>query len=140
MLERLRAPGGTIGTLSLISAILLAVIGGLGAVAMLVSLANGSDWWSDDESDKVFGLLFFALMFLGAVGFAVMPRSPWGGAALAILGGLALAFLLFWAILPILIGLGAATVAVLRARALSAQHTQPTPSAAGSSCTRLTRS
>ena len=118
MLERLRAPGGTIGTLSLISATLLAVIGGLGAVAMLVSLANGSDWWSDDESDKVFGLLFFALIFLGAVGFALMPRSPWGGAALAILGGLALAFLLFWAILPILIGLGAAAVAVLRARAL----------------------
>jgi hypothetical protein len=40
-----------------------------------------------------------------------------------VVGGLALALVLFWAILPILIGVGAAVVAVLRARVL---HMHPT--------------
>ncbi|MGH3337173.1 MAG: hypothetical protein ACRDOZ_15290, partial [Nocardioides sp.] len=101
-------------------AVLLGLIGLVGVVAMLVSLAVGAEFWSDTTSDVVISLGFFALTFVGAVGFVVMDRSPWLGAALGVLGGLAIAVLMFWAILPIVIGLGAAVVAVLRARAL--QH------------------
>lgn len=128
MLERLRQPGGIIGTLSLISALLLAVIGAAGAVAMVVSLVADSDFWSDSQGDKAVGLVFFLIIFAGSVGFVLMDRNPWGGAAVAVVGGLALAVLLFWAVLPIVIGLGAAVVAVLRARAL---HGHPHATAAG---------
>jgi hypothetical protein len=54
----------------------------------------------------------------GAVGFYFMDRSHWGGAALAVIGGLALAVILFWAVVPIVVGIGAAVVAVMRARAM----------------------
>ena len=118
MIERLKKPGGNLGTLSLISVFILGLIGTVGVVALLVSLANGSDWWSDARSDKAIGLVFFALVLLGAVGFVVMDRSPWLGAALAVLGGLALATVVFWMIFTIVIGLGIAAVAVIRARAL----------------------
>ena len=118
MIERLRKPGGNLGTLSLISAFILGLIGSVGVVTLLVSLANGSDWWSDTRSDKVIGLVFFALVLLGAVGFVVMDRSPWLGAAMAVVGGLALAAVVFWMIFTIVIGLGIAAVAVIRARAL----------------------
>jgi hypothetical protein len=123
MIERLRQPGGTLGTLSLVSAALLALIGIVGAIAMLVSIAADSDFWSDNNSDKVVGLVFFGLVTAGAVGFLIQDRLPWLGAALAVVGGLALALVLFWAILPILIGVGAAVVAMLRARVL---HLHPT--------------
>lgn len=118
MLERLRQPGGTLGTLSLTSALLLAVIGAAGAIALAVSLVADSDFWSDSQGDKVVGLVFFLIIFAGSVGFVLMDRNPWGGAAIAVVGGLALALLLFWAIVPIVIGLGAAAVAIIRARAL----------------------
>ena len=118
MLERLRQPGGTLGTLSLTSALLLAVIGAAGAIALVVSLVADSDFWSDSPGDKVVGLVFFLMIFAGSVGFVLMDRNPWGGAAIAVVGGLALALLLFWAIVPIVIGLGAAVVAIIRARAL----------------------
>ena len=120
MIERLKKPGGALGTLSVVSAVLLGLIGLVGVVAMLVSLAVDAEFWSDRTSDVVISLGFFALTFVGAVGFVVMDRAPWLGAALGVLGGLAIAVLMFWAILPIVIGLGAAVVAVLRARAL--QH------------------
>lgn len=116
MIERLRQPGGTLGTLSLVSALVLAVLGAAGVVSLLVALVADSDFWSDTTSDNVIGLVFFAVVFAGAVGFLIEDRSPWLGAALACLGGLALALVLFWAILPIVLGLGAAVVAVMRAR------------------------
>ncbi len=118
MWERLRQPGGTLGGLSLASSVTLAAVGVVGTIALLVSLATGSDFWSDTTSDKVIGLVFFVLTAAGAVGFYFMDRSPWGGAALAVIGGLALALLLFWAIVPIVVGIGAAVVAVMRARAM----------------------
>ncbi len=119
MWERLRQPGGALGGLSLASAVALAAVGVVGAIALLVSLATGSSFWSDTSSDKVIGLVFFVLTAAGAVGFYFMDRSPWGGAALAVIGGLALALVLFWAIAPIVVGVGAAVVALLRARAIS---------------------
>ena len=118
MIERLRKPGGTLGTLSVVSAFSLAAIGVAGIVAMLVSLATGADFWSDNTTDLLVSLLFFAIAFAGAVGFWLMDRSLWLGAGLAVVGGLAFAFLMFWAVLPVVIGLGAAVVGVLRARAL----------------------
>ena len=118
MMERLRKPGGTLGTLSVVSAFTLALIGIVGAVAMLVSIAVGSNFWSDNNGDKLVSLVFFLLTLSGAVGFLVMDRSPWLGAALAVVGGLAIALLMFWAVLPVVIGVGAAVVAVIRARAL----------------------
>lgn len=129
MIDRLRKPGGKLGTLSLLSAFALALIGIVGAVAMLSSIALGSDFWSDKDGDKVFALVFLVLALFGAVGFLVMDRSPWLGAALSVVGGLATAVLLVWAIVPIVIGLGAAVVAVIRARALH-NGTTPAPSAA----------
>lgn len=118
MWERLREPGGTLGRLSLASAVTLAAVGVVGAIALLVSLATGSDFWSDATSDKVIGLVFFVLTAVGALGFYFMDRSSWGGASLAVIGGLALALILFWAIVPIVVGIGAAVVAVMRARAM----------------------
>ena len=41
---------------------------------MLLSIANGSDFWSDTTSDKVVGLVFFVLTAAGAVGFYLMDR------------------------------------------------------------------
>ena len=118
MIERLKKPGGILGTLSLISAFILGLIGTVGSVSLLVSLAHGSDWWSDARSDNILGLVFFALVLLGAVGVVVMDRSPWLGAALAVIGGLALATVVFWMIFTIVIGIGIAAIALIRARAL----------------------
>src|SRR5213075_552832 len=87
MWERLRQPGGTLGRLSLACSVTLAAVGVIGAIALLVSLATGSGFWSDTTSDKVGGLVFFVLTAAGAVGFYLMDRSPWGGAALAVIGG-----------------------------------------------------
>jgi hypothetical protein len=124
MIDRLRQPGGTLGTLSLISAIALAVIGILGVLAMLVALPSDSDFWSDKDSDKIGALVFFAITAAGAAGFVLEDRWPWVGAALSVLGGLALALVLVWTVLAVVIGLGAAVVAVLRARALHAGPSQ----------------
>lgn len=128
MWERLRRPGGRIGTASLVSACLLAAIGVAGSVAMLAHLVAGAEWWSDTPSDVVISLLFFLLTLAGAAGFWVMPSHAWGGAALAVVGGLAFAFLMFWAIFPVVIGVGTSGVALLRARALHG-HRQPGPTA-----------
>jgi hypothetical protein len=119
MWERLRQPGGTLGRLSLASAVTLAAVGAIGTITLLIGLATGSDFWSDTTSDVVGGLVLFVFTAAGAVRFYLMDRSPWGGAALAVLGGLALTLVLFWAIVPIVVGIGAAVVAVMRARAMS---------------------
>jgi hypothetical protein len=50
-----------------------------------------------------------------------MDRNHLLGATLAVIGGLALAFILVWAVVPAVLGVGAAVVAVLRARALNEQ-------------------
>ena len=118
LIERLRKPGGRLGTLSLSSAAILAVVGAIGVVAMVVSLIAGSDFWADNNTDRAVSLGLFALVFLGAVGFLVEDQNPWVGAALAVVGGVALAMILFWTVLAILIGLGAAVVAIMRARVL----------------------
>jgi len=118
MIERLRQPRGRLGTLSLTSAITLAVIGSLGVLAMLVALPSDSDFWSDRDSDKVAALVLFAITAAGAAGFVIEDRWPWLGADLSVLGGLALAVVLVWTLVAVVIGLGAAVVAVLRARAL----------------------
>ena len=118
MIERLRKPGGRLGTLSLISAAILAIVGAVGVVAMAVALIAGSDFWADNNSDKAVSLVLFALTFLGAVGFLIEDQYEWVGAALAVVGGLALSLILFWTVLAIVVGVGAAVVAVMRARAM----------------------
>ena len=128
MIERLRKPGGRLGTLSLTSAAILAIVGVLGVLSLLVALIAGSDFWSDSDSDKVVGMIFFAVAFLGAVGFLIEDEYPWVGAGLAVVGGVALAMVLFWTGLAILVGLGAAVVAVMRARAMHhGSHTAAHP-------------
>jgi hypothetical protein len=118
MIERLRQPGGRLGTLSVASAITLAVIGILGMLLMLFALTSDANIWSDRDSDKVIALVLFAITAAGAAGFVLEDRWPWLGAALSVLGGLALALVLAWTLVAVVIGLGAAVVAVLRARAL----------------------
>lgn len=120
MIERLRQPGGTLGTLSLASALLLGAIGLAGLITMLVVLPMDSDFWSANDSDVVIAAVFFAITALGGLGFLIEDRSPWTGAALSVLGGLALALILYWTVLAIVIGLGAAVVAVMRARVMHA--------------------
>ena len=127
MLQRLRQPEGTLGTLSLVSALLLALVGAAGTIALVVSLATDSTFWSDTSGNKVAGIVFFLVTLAGAAGFVVMDRNVWGGAALAVLGGLAFAVVMFWTILTLLIGLGIVAVAVLRAREM---HSHPHPTAA----------
>jgi hypothetical protein len=85
---------------------------------MLVALPSDSDFWSDRDSDKVAALVLFAITAAGAAGFVIEDRWPWLGADLSVLGGLALAVVLVWTLVAVVIGLGAAVVAVLRARAL----------------------
>ena len=63
-----------------------------------------------------------AFMIVGAIGFIVMDRLPWLGAALAILGSIALAIPVFWTIVPIILGIIFIVVAVMRAQAF-ASHT-----------------
>ena len=131
MKAELRSPGGTLGTLSMISALLLLVLGVAGMVGMAADAAFWNSW-SNSTSDNLIAGVFFALTAAGSYGFVLMDRAPWPGAALAVLGGVAFAMVLFWAVLPIVIGLGAATVAVMRARALShpvtpAPHPPTTP-------------
>lgn len=118
MIERLRKPGGTLGTLSITSAAILAIVGAIGVVAMVVSLIAGADFWADNNGDRAMSLVLFALTFLGAVGFLIEDQYPWVGAALAVVGGLAIALILFWTVLAIVVGLGAAVVAVMRARVM----------------------
>ena len=127
MIERLKKPGGNLGTLSVISTVALGLLGTAGVVALVVSLVTGSDFWSDNDTDKIVGIVFFALAMLGAVGFMVMDRSPLLGATLAVVGAIALAVVMFWSIVTVVIGLGAAVVAGLRAWALHHENTsEPT--------------
>jgi hypothetical protein len=68
---------------------------------MLVALPTDSDFWSDKDSDKVGALVLFAITAAGAAGFVLEDRMPWLGAALSVLGGLALAFVLVWTLVAV---------------------------------------
>ena len=116
MFTRLRQPGGAIGALSLGAALTLLVLGVAGFVSLVISVATGSDFWSDQRSDQIIGAALFAIMVAGAAGFVVMDHQPWPGAAVAVLGSLSFGFILWWAILPLVLGLVFAVVAILRAR------------------------
>ena len=118
MIGRLRQPDGRLGTATVWLTAMLALFGAAGVVTLLFSLATDATFWSDHDSDQWVGVAFFALAFLGAVGFLVMDRQRVLGTALAVLGGLALAVVLFWALLPVLIGFAAVFVAVKRASRL----------------------
>jgi hypothetical protein len=115
MLTRLRQPGGPLGILSVVATLVLAIAGVFGIVSTLIPA------WEDDldltQSDKALLYVLCALMIVGAVGFLIMDRQPWLGAALAILGSIALAISLFWTIVPIVLGVTFIIVAVRRAMA-----------------------
>jgi|SRR3954447_9540488 len=115
----LRTPDGKLGIFSVAATYLLGIVGLIGLVSVLLALALDSDFWSDRDSDKVIGAAFFGVMLLGAVGFVIMERSPWGGAALGVLGGLSMALILWWTLFGLVLGLGCAAVAVMRARVLT---------------------
>ena len=81
--------------------------------------------WDDEEmtqGDEVLVAILGALMIVGAVGFVIMDGQPWLGAALAILGSIALAIVVFWTVVPIILGIVFIIVAVMRAQAF-ASHT-----------------
>ena len=120
MIARLREPGGVVGGLSIAAAVLLGLIGAIGVVALVISLGTGSTFWSETATDKLWAIGFFTIMLLGAAGFVVMDRAPMAGGALGVLGGLAFAVPVWWAILPLLLGLAIAVLAVWRARLLHA--------------------
>ena len=127
----LRSPGGRLGLLSVASTYVLAFFGLLGTVTLTLSLILDNEWWSDTTSNKVFGLVFFAFVLLGAVGFVIMEQHRALGAVLGVLGGLSLAFILVWLFVTVVLGLGAAVVAVMRARALPDPGTVPRTAVAG---------
>ena len=120
MLARLRQPGGILGALSLTAALFLGVLGLLGVVSLLIAAATGSEFWSDETDEQIISAVVFAVIAAGAVGFLIMDQRPWLGAALAVIGSLLMALVLFWAILPLVLGPVFAVVAVLRARVFSA--------------------
>jgi apolipoprotein N-acyltransferase len=125
MFSRLRKPGGWIGGLSVTGFVVLGILGVFGVVMLAIALIADKEWWSDQNSEQVFGLGIFALIALGAVGFLIMDRQVWLGASLAVLGSLVFAVMIFWAILPVFLGLLFAVVAVLRARKLKGMPVQP---------------
>lgn len=127
MLSRLRQPGGWIGGLSLTGFLVLGILGVFGVAMLAIALIADKEWWSDEKGDQIFGLGIFALMTVCAVGFLIMDQQLWLGASLAVLGSLVFAVMIFWAILPVFLGLLFAVVAVLRARALQGAPVQPPP-------------
>jgi len=120
MFTRLRQPGGVLGGLSLTAALFLAVLGVLGVVSLLIAAVAGTEFWSDQRDEQLISAVLFAVIGAGAVGFLIMDQRPWLGAAIAVIGSLLMALILFWAILPLVLGPVFAVVAVLRARAFTA--------------------
>jgi hypothetical protein len=74
---------------------------------------------ASNRPPKFASAVVFAVIAAGAVGFLIMDQRPWLGAALAVVGSLLMALVLFWAILPLVLGPVFAVVAVLRARVFS---------------------
>ncbi len=125
MFTHLRQSEGTLGKLSLAAALLLGILGVLGLVTTLVGAAFSLDWWSDERSNQLFGAAFFGIALLGAIGFEMMDRQPVAGAALAVIGCLALGTILVWTALVPVLALGSLVVAVLRARELMHSTAHP---------------
>jgi hypothetical protein len=119
MIARLRKPGGILGGLSVTAALFLGLLGVFGVVSLLIAAATGSEFWSDQRDEQLVSAVMFAIIATGAVGFVIMDHRPWLGAALAVVGSLLMALILFWAILPLVLGPVFAVVAVLRARAFT---------------------
>lgn len=105
--------------MSLAAALLLGLVGVVGVVSLLIAAATGSEFWSDERADQLISAVLFAVIAAGAMGFLIMDQRPWPGAALAVVGSLLMALILFWAILPLALGPLFAVVAILRARAFS---------------------
>jgi hypothetical protein len=123
MFARLRQPGGLLGGLSVASALLLGLVGIVAVVSLVIAAATGSDFWTDDRTDQLISAVLFAVIAAGAVGFLIIDEHPWPGAALAVAGGLLMALMLFWAILPVVLGIAIGAVAILRAKVLSTGRT-----------------
>jgi hypothetical protein len=87
----------------------------------LIAAAAGADFWSDQRADQLVSAALFAVVASGAVGFVIMDHRPWLGAAIAVVGSLMMALLLWWAVLPLVLGLVFAVVAVVRARFFAAR-------------------
>ena len=96
MFTRLRKPGGILGGLSVTAALFLGVLGVLGVVSLLIAAATGSEFWSDEGDEQLVSAVLFAVIAAGAVGFVIMDQQPWLGAALAVVGSLVMALILFW--------------------------------------------
>jgi hypothetical protein len=126
MFDRLRQPGGAIGGLSVTAVLVLGFFGILGTGSIAIALIADNEWWSDQRSEQVFGLVMFLIVLAGAVGFVIMDRQPWLGAGLAVVGSLVFGTILVWLFLPVILGLVFAVTAVLRARELSHPHLPPT--------------
>lgn len=122
MLAKLHQPGGALGTLSVIATLFLGIVGVVGIVSTLIPA------WDDDldmsQSDEVLLGVLCAFMLVGAIGFVIMDRQAWLGAALAILGSVALAISVFWTIVPVVLGVVFAVVAVQRGRTLHRRSAQ----------------
>ena len=105
--------------MSLTAALFLGVLGAPGVISLLIAAAAGSEFWSDERDEQLITAVLFAVIAAGAFGFLIMDQRPWLGAALAVVGSLLMALILFWAILPLVLGPVFAVVAVLRARVFS---------------------
>ena len=125
MFARLHQPGGVIGGFSVAAFLVLGILGVFGVVSLVIAAAMGSEFWSDDRNEQLVSAALFAVIAAGAVGFLIMDRQPWLGAALAVVGSLLMGLILFWAILPLLLGPVFAVVAVLRARGFSHATASP---------------
>ena len=100
--------------MSITAALFLGVLGVLGVVSLVVAAAAGTDFWSDQREEQLVSAALFAVIAAGAVGFVIMDQRPWLGAAIAVVGSLVMATILFWAILPLVLGPVFAVAAVLR--------------------------
>ncbi|HEY7043117.1 MAG TPA: hypothetical protein VH419_05560 [Nocardioidaceae bacterium] len=119
MLNQLHQPKGAVGIFSVVATLILALWGAFVIVAMLL--------WDDEEmtrGDEVMLVVFGAIMIVGAIGFVIMARRPWLGATLAVVGSIALGVILFWTIVPMILGATFIIVALVRAQAF-ASHNVP---------------
>lgn len=117
MLNQLHQPKGAVGILSVVATFILTIWGAFAIVAMVI--------WDDEamtRGDEVVLVVLGAIMIVGAIGFVIMARRPWLGATLAVVGSIALAIVVFWTIVPIILGITFSIVALMRAQAF-ASHT-----------------
>jgi hypothetical protein len=96
------------------------MLGGFAAVAYLLAGIVGAIWPRWDEAPASDQILWLTLLVGGGVmlaaGLRAFDRSPWAGAALVSLGGLAGALVLFWTILAPLIAIALVVLSIIQAR------------------------